>query len=404
MTHRCTAMRFSGAGRGHTGNGESSRKSTLDFFDDDEAPDNAEPARRAGRSSRLGAGAGDGPHGRPTRQQIRTRQLTFIGAAIVILILLVLAVRGCLEARKERSFKNYVSDLSALAAEDDQLSKGFFDALSGNSEGDISLENQVNGDRGTSQGLADRARNLDAPDQLAEAQAQVALAYQYRADAMAKIADELPTALGNQGSNRATKEIADQMQVFAASDVIYSMAQSEIEKALEDEEIVVDGGVPKSVFLPSGKNQTNWLEESNVQSALTGAAAGGGGGGAGPDCDPGDDLVHGLGLVSTTAQPGDVTLQAGANNTVGADGVGFEVSVQNQGEATETDVEVRLSGDFSGNQTISSIEAGATETVTIPPKPAPTPGSSGTLTVTVATVCGEQVADNNEATYDLTFE
>lgn len=375
----------------------------MDFFDEDEAPENAEPAGRGGRSSRLGAGGG--AHDRPSRQQIRTRQLTFIGAAIVVLILLVLAVRGCLDARKERAFKNYVSDLSALAAESDQLSKGFFDALSGSSEGDISLENEVNGDRGTSQGLADRARNLDAPDEVAEAQAQVALAYEYRADAIAKIADELPTALGDKGSNRATREISDQMSVFSASDVIYSKAQSEIESALQNEEIVVDGGVPNSVFLPSGNNQPNWLDESTVQGALAGAGGGGsGGGGAGPDCDPGDDLVHGLGLVSTTAQPSGVALQAGAQNTVGAEGLGFEVSVQNQGDAPESDVQVTLSGDFSGTQTISSIESGATETVTIPPKPAPSAGDSGTLTVTVATVCGEQVADNNEATYDLTFE
>jgi hypothetical protein len=376
----------------------------LDFFDEDEAPENAEPARRAGRSSRLGAGAAGGDDDRPSRQQIRTRQLTFIGAAIVVLILLVLAVRGCLDARKERAFKNYVSDLSALAAESDQLSKGFFDALSGSSEGDISLENEVNGDRGTSQGLADRARNLDAPDEVAEAQAQVALAYEYRADAIATIADKLPTALGDEGSNRATKDIAAQMNVFNASDVIYSKAQSEIEATLQDEEIVVDGGVPDSEFLPTGKNQPNWLEESTVQSALAGAGGGGGGGGAGPNCDPGDGLVHGLGLVSTTAQPSGTALQAGTKNTVGAEGLGFEVSVQNQGDAAESDIQVTLSGDFSGKQTISSIESGATETVTIPPEPAPSAGDSGTLTVTVATVCGEQVADNNEATYDLTFE
>lgn len=353
----------------------------------------------------MGAGASGGAHDQPSRQQIRTRQLTFIGAAIVVLILLVLAVRGCLDARKERAFKNYVSDLSALAAESDQLSQGFFDALSGSSEGDISLENQVNGDRGTSQGLADRARNLDAPDEVAEAQAQVALAYEYRADALATIADELPTALGDEGSNRATRDITAQMSVFSASDVIYSKAQSEIEGTLQDEEIVVDGGVPNSEFLPTGKNQPNWLDESTVQSALAGAGGGGsGGGGAGPNCDPGDDLVHGLGLVSTTAQPSGIALQAGTQNAIGAEGVGFEVSVQNQGDASESDVQVTLSGDFSGSQTISSIESGATETVTIPPKPAPSAGDTGTLTVTVATVCGEQVADNNEATYDLTFE
>ncbi len=373
----------------------------MDFFDEDDAPESGEPTRGAGRDRR------DRPNGGPrvSRQQIRTRQLTFIGAAVVVLILLVLAVRGCLDARKERAFKNYVSDLSALATESGQLSDGFFKALNDPS-GDISLENQVNGDRGTAQGLADRAADLDHPDEVAQAQEEVALAYDLRADAIATIADQLPTALGDTGSKKATREIAEQMKIFLASDALYNRARGQIDATLGEEEIVVDDGVPSSEFLPSGNKQPDYLQLSTIQSLLAGAGAGGGGGGggAGPDCDPGDDLVHGLGLVSTTAQPGGVALQPGAANTVGADGLGFEIAVMNQGEAAESDVKVTLSGDFSGNQTIASIEAGATETVTIPPKPAPSAGSSGTLTVTVATVCGEQVADNNEATYDLTFE
>lgn len=369
----------------------------MDFFDEDDAPQSDEPTP----PDRRGGG-----QGRATRQQIRTRQLTFIGVAIVVLILLVLAVRGCLDARKERAFKNYVSDLTALATESDQLSDGFFKALSGESEGDISLENQVNGDRGTSQALADRADNLDAPDEVARAQEEVALAYDLRADALATIADQLPTALGDAGSNKATKEIAEQMKIFLASDALYSRARSDIEASLAQEEIVTDEGVPKSEFLPTGGKQPDYLQLSTIQSALAGAGATGGGegGATGADCDPGDDLVHGLGLVSTTAQPGGVELEAGGASTVAADGLGFEVAVQNQGEAAEGDIKVTLSGDFSGSQTIPSIEPGGTETVTIPPKPAPSAGSSGSITVTVETVCGEQVADNNEASYELTFE
>lgn len=77
-----------------------------------------------------------------SRQQIRSRQLTLLGVTIVILILLFLAFRGCLNARKERSFENYVNDLSALTAETKQLSDNFFAAFKGGSqEGDLSLSN-----------------------------------------------------------------------------------------------------------------------------------------------------------------------------------------------------------------------------------------------------------------------
>ena len=50
----------------------------------------------------------------------------------MILILIVIAFRGCLDARKDRSYQNYVSDLSSIIAETEQLSSNFFDRLGGN--------------------------------------------------------------------------------------------------------------------------------------------------------------------------------------------------------------------------------------------------------------------------------
>jgi hypothetical protein len=336
-----------------------------------------------------------------------TRRLTLAGISVVVLILLFLAFKGCLDARKERAFKNYVSDLNALTAETKQLSDGFFAALNGDSESDISLTNQVNGDRGTAQGLLDRAKGLDAPDEVGGAQSGIVLTYELRHDALAEISDQLPAALGNAGSKKATKAIADQMKVFVASDVLYGRDREAIEAALANEEIAIDGGVPESVFLPTGKNDPDYLNADTV-AGLPGLLSGGStstGGSTASDCDPGDDLTHGIGLVSTTAQPSGVLLQPGASASVPADSVEFEVAVQNQGEAPESDVKVTLSGDFSGTQKISSIEASETQSVTIVPKPTPSAGESAKLTVTVDTVCGEQVAENNvsEPPYEVTF-
>ncbi len=215
---------------------------------------------RAPRTSRsfeddpVPARGGDGGGGgRPSRQQVRSRQLTFIGISIVVLILLFLAFKGCLNARKERSFKNYVSDLSALTVETKQLSDQFFGALEGkNQDGGISLINQVNGDKGTAQGLLDRAEGLDSPDQLSNAQTQVALAYQLRHDALEVIAAEIPNAQAKSSSKskKAIDKIQEQMKVLLASDVLYKRAQFEIESELSNEGITVDSGVPDSQFLP----------------------------------------------------------------------------------------------------------------------------------------------------------
>jgi subtilase family serine protease len=79
------------------------------------------------------------------------------------------------------------------------------------------------------------------------------------------------------------------------------------------------------------------------------------------------------------------------------------VQVQNQGESTENGVTVSVTVNGETlQQDISSIEAGATETVTIPLTPAPT--GEVTLEVEAEPVPGEEVSENNEASYTVVFE
>jgi hypothetical protein len=208
---------------------------------------------------------------------------------------------------------------------------------------------------------------------------------------MTEIANKMSTALGDVGSAQATTAIAAQMQKLMASDVLYAaVVRPEIDGVLADNGIEGDD-VPKSEFLPEG---TKWLEESEVSAALgmvsgaTGAAT------------PG---VHGLGLISTSVNGTELAAEGTA--TVAAEETPeVEVQVQNQGESTENGVTVSVTVD-GGNtlqQDISSIEAGETATVTIPLTPAP----SGTVTLEVEAepVPGEQVSENNEASYTVTFE
>ena len=252
-----------------------------------------------------GGGAGGG--GAPSKQQVRSRQLMLIGIGIVVLILLFLAFRGCQNARTERSFTNYVSDLSALTVETKQLSDQFFGALKGdNKESDVSLQQQIQGDRGTMQGLLDRANGLDAPDDLASAQTQIALSYLMRRDALEVIAAELPNAQGKAGvAGKADEKIQQQMEVLLASDVLYNRARFEIEAGLNNQDIVVDEGVPSSDFLPDEPDflDTSVIEQALSSSGLSSSSSGG-------DCSnaPNDGSIHGLELISTTAQPSGTVL------------------------------------------------------------------------------------------------
>ena len=81
------------------------------FFDEEEALAPTGGRRAAGRAM-------------PDHQrQIMVRRAVGAGVIVLLLILIVLGIRGCLDARKERGFENYVRDLNAIAAQSKQLSR-----------------------------------------------------------------------------------------------------------------------------------------------------------------------------------------------------------------------------------------------------------------------------------------
>lgn len=332
----------------------------------------------------------------PERQrQFMVRRLVAVGVGVLIVILIVLGIRGCLNARKERAFENYVSDLNTLASGSDQLSQSFFQRLEDPKNLTVlQFETEVKADRGTAEGLVQQAEALDPPDELNGAQERIELAFELRRDGLAAIADSIGAALGEEERTEALDTIALQMQDFLAGDVLYRGAKAEIDQVLAEEEI--DDKAPESQFLPGAPDDAaEWLDPTTVSEDLaqiTGVAAATAG-------------VHGLGLLDTTV--GGVPLSTSAPTTVS--GGELEVSVQNQGDSEESEIPVQVSvtgGDepIDTEEVISSIAPGATRTVTIPLEPAPATGTPVTIEVFVEPVLGEQVADNNEATYEVTFE
>lgn len=337
------------------------------------------------------------------QRQILIRRLVAVGIVLLILLLLVLGVRAILDARKGRAFDNYLSDLDSLTTESKQLSDGFFNRLDDPGDlNDISLRSEVSADRGAAEGLLNRARNLDPPGEMDGAQESIVLAFELRRDALAQIASRLPTALGDEGSRRATRRIARDMETFLASDVIYRRGQAAGDQVLEDEGR--SGEIPNSEFLPDGQNQEglDWLQESTVESALAGVTGEGGGGAGGG--------VRGLGLVpEIVVRPGDVTVAAGSEATISGGGQKeLDVTVENQGESPESEVEVQftLGETISGNQTISStIEPnGGRQTVNLPISQDPPTGEPLLLEVEVVPVQGEEITENNTGEFTLTFE
>ena len=331
------------------------------------------------------------PPRRPQRQQIMARRAIALGVGLLILILLVLGIRGCLDARKERSLRDYARDVSQIAAETERTSENFFSRL----EDPENLSTQefldaVNTDRSAMDGYLSRVEGLSTPGDMERAQNALELVYQLRSNALTQIANLLPTATGDAGREQAITGIAEQMRILLASDVLYeNVVTPEVNQVLADNDIT-DSDVTENQFVQDG---IKWLDSDAIDSALSGIS------GVTASATPG---LHGteLSAVSingTALDPSTtVTVEAG-------DAPEVEASIINGGDSEETEVEVSVTVDDGEpvTQDVPSIAPGATEVVTIPLTPAPE--GEVTLEVESEPVPGEEKTDNNSASYTVDF-
>jgi hypothetical protein len=330
------------------------------------------------------------PKRRPERQQIMLRRAAALVGGLIALILLVLAVKGCLDARADRALEDYAEDVGQIVAETEQTSKDFFGKLS--DPGALSVTEfvaEVNADRSAMDSYTARIDGLDAPGDMSQAQTALELTYDLRSSAMNEIADKMPTALGDAGSAKATAGIARQMRKLLASDALYeTVVRPEIDNVLAENGI--EGkDVPPSEFLP---DETKWLEEDAVATALgtvSGSSAADASG------------LHGTELTGVSI--GGTELGEEAVGIAAEETPEVEVEVENQGESTEEGIGVTISaGGAEIEGTVEAVEPGETAVVSIPLTP--TPEGEVTLEVKVDTVPGEQVSENNEASYTVVFE
>jgi hypothetical protein len=325
------------------------------------------------------------------------RRVIALGVGVLILILLLLGVRGCLNARKERGFENYASDLGGIVTQSNLLSQEFFGRLEDPPRGltELQLEAEITTDRGTAESLLQRVEGLDVPDELTDAQEELVQAFELRRDGIAGIAEDIPTALGNEDRIDAIDRIATDMEAFLASDVLYDRARGEIQGVLAEEEI--GEKIAASRFLPEPVER--WLDTGEVTLTLNTFAAETGN-------VPGG--VHGVELLSTSIDR--TTLIAETENSVGIgnDPPELTVEIQNGGDSRERDVTVSYS--FSGGSepiegeaTVPRIDAQGIAEATVPLETVPETDVPLTLVVEVLPVLGETLIDNNSATYTVTF-
>ncbi|MCW2989294.1 MAG: hypothetical protein JWM24_2232, partial [Solirubrobacterales bacterium] len=94
------------------------------------------------------------------------RRLAAVGVGVLFLILIVIGIKGCLNARKERAIKDFGSNVSSLITESNQVAESFFNGLSPTSTSQATeFGTQVKSYRSATESQYQRLQNLSTPSE-----------------------------------------------------------------------------------------------------------------------------------------------------------------------------------------------------------------------------------------------
>ena len=383
-------------------------------FEWQDAEEPATPPPRSRSRSRRGKGRsrGGGRGGGLAIPPPSPRLLGLLVGAVVLVVVIVLVVRDCQRDQLVDSYKTYVADSTALITESAGHGESLREILNNNdNRGPQQIQTAVRQLANQSQAVVDQTRDLDPPGKLDPAHASLITTFEFRTNGLNALADNLPALIGSSNVNSTATGIAEQMQRFLASDVIYD--DSFVGPALValEEDDIVDVEIPQSDdihFLPG--NTTRLASPAGARS-LVGNLGGGGGSGdsAGQADDDQTGTLRGLGLLSVEAQPSGQQLSTSNETTVSSEELVWKITLENGGDFEEQNVPVTVTLSYPENpndtitaeRNIDVIQPKEQLTLDIPLSGNPRLGESGTLTVSIEPVEGETSTQNNRAEYPV---
>ena len=321
------------------------------------------------------------------------RRRVAAGTAVLLLIVIILIVNGCLKSQKQQALKDYNRNVSQLVRESSERVSGpLFSTLTGaGGKSALNVEVQIDQLRIQAQDLATRTKGLSVPGDMAAAQRDLLLAMDLRAEGLTKVAALAPTALGGKGKQAST-QIAGDMEIFLASDVIYSQRVAPlIQQTLRADGIRGLSTAP-SRFLPN----LGWLEPATALARISGQAT---------SSQTGQAVTgnHGHALVGVNVGTNTLEPEPTLNHISGGPSPTFTVKVENSGASPETNVKVDVNVTAGGKQfkashLIEKTEPEKTVTVDIPVTGVPL-GVAAKIEVNIEGVPGENDLENNKGSF-----
>ncbi len=364
----------------------------VSFFDDEEGePFEEEPTevrRKAGKQRRP-----------PSGQSRLVRVLLILVAAAVLVLVLSLGIKSCLDKRKIGEYNDYFNQVGQIVSDSDNIGAQV-SAIFQNPDPTVrqSLESKLGDLQNAQKQIVDRAQQVDAPDDFKDENAWFVASMQVRYTGLNGLQPAMLNALGAQDNNAGAEQVSHEMLILLTSDVAYDeFFYQRAQQVLRDGNIT-DVKVPQSKFLKDPAMASQQTAVSVLERLKGGATAQVSG-------------LHGVALSSVKAQPSGMTLsQTDQNSLKASDSLDFQVEVENQGEATETNVSVSITLTAPGHPspqkvdgTIPSIAPGEKKTIDLNGLAADAGPQVAILTVQCGPVPGETKTDNNSGEFKIVF-
>jgi hypothetical protein len=376
----------------------------FDFFDDDTEQGEPYEEERTPRRPPPGGPPRRPPARPPVGFTPLLRLAGLIAFAILIIVLFVFWISSCQGASKKSSYKHYLDKVATVAKDSESIGRELNDALTTQGIKFTELTTKITGLAQREEQDVAAAQQMSPPGPLRLPHQEVIESLQFRvsglhglAAAFAQAARTPKNVTGN-----ALNLLLPSAQRLIASDVIWAdLFQAPLQGTggVLQQQGVRGVAVPASkiVSIPDYGSSRFW--ETILQRLVGGSSTGGGTTGG----------LHGTGLVSTKAEPGNQLLSPNTENTVtaGTD-LGFAVTVEDTGDSQEVQVKVTLTiaqspSPIVQTKTIDLIDPGQQKTVTFNNLGQVQFATKTQVKVDVQPVPGEKNTTNNSAQYPVIF-
>lgn len=358
----------------------------MSFFDDDaEVTQVPAPANRSRRPR--------------NRSRLRIQRLVL---ALVVLFIVVFAIalvfRSCQQNAKESAYRTYFSQVQAVIKDANAVGRQL-GAVVADPTKPNNLKTTLNQLVARQAEITARAQNIDPPGKLDQLHKVFIDGMKVRQRGVQQMRDGLLAATNVKNKQVTARKLAALSGYFTGPDAYYNeLYYTQAQQTMADDGVTNVAVPPMNYFsthdLFSQSGLANALNRVSSSAKLTG--------------------IHGVGLAGVSIKSNGKTtvLSVGKDNAIVASvGMLVQVTVENQGDVTETDVPVKVTWtppDNSAPQTltgtIASLAAHQKQTVDVQGLniPASAISKQSHLKVQAGPVAGEKYLKNNTATYVIT--